>query len=172
MAEEETSDDIAVDKEGQDKIFGLPKKIFFIVISVVVTLIIAANAYLLLTGKDKVQHNPQQAIQNQTLSASDNLLNPANASAQSAAQLEHTDKNDELRTQLFVVRGQVIHLKEENLILIKEIFDLVTKQPQARVNNNASEPTRRNPYNTEDKDFPPIDPYVPIDNTYLNLVSY
>lgn len=163
MAEEEASDDIAVDKEGQDKILGLPKKIFIIVVAVLIVLIIAVTAYFLLAGKDKEQANPQQAIQDQTSTTGDNLINPANTNGQATTQQNQTDKNDELRTQVFELREQVIQLKEENLILKKQIFDLETKQPQAKASNNTVEQPRKNPYDTEIKDFPPIEPYVPVE---------
>lgn len=170
MAEEEKSDDIAIADEGQAKILGLPKKIFFIVIAVVIALIIAGAAYFLLAGKEEPQGSPpEQAVQSQNSldDLGDKLVNSSNRSntdpaqnqANAAVEQKQTEEINNLNAQVFELREQVIQLKEENLILKKQIFDLETQRPQQQSNNNGA----KNPYNTEIKDFPPIEPYVPVD---------
>ena len=159
---EEASEDISIENEGQDKILGLPKKIFIIVVAVVVTLIIAASVYFFLAGKEETNDNSEQNGQNQATPTADKLINPPGNNAQPSAENDQAKEIDDMRIQVFELREQVIQLKEENLILKKQIYDLETAKPQTGNNNNQARPAR-NPYDSKIKDFPPIEPYVPVD---------
>lgn len=177
MAEEDTSDDISIAQD-QAKILGLPKKIFFIVIAVIVALIISASAYFLLTGEDEHSDTEEQNTESSLHGLGSMLADPARNRGQNSSESSSSGQpnqsgqsgdNYELTTQIFELREQIIQLKEENLVLRKQIYDLetgntppLTQQQKLEANPVAEQPYK-NPYSAEIKDYPPIEPYVPVD---------
>lgn len=189
MAEEETSEDISIEDKDQAKILGLPKKLFFIAVAALVLIIGAAGAYFFLASGDKepspTSTNPEQPAQaaqqqgslffpSDSPAQTNQMPSQAPSSApppgQAAQQQGQAASSNQLMSQIFELREQVIQLKEENLILKKQIYDLETgngpkksaSQPETTNPASADQPYK-NPYNSEIKEFPPIEPYVPVD---------
>ncbi|GEM_PF-4682708 len=160
---QDRSDDDALEEvvSSSAKILGLPKKTAIIAAAVFLVVVIAASLYFFLaTGKDE---QVETALQ-----TSDSLEAITPSDAQQAAALIKTDEINTLQTEVFDLREKVIQLKEENLVLKKKIYDFETNVPastqqQSNQASSSSNSQFKPGEPIEFKDFPPIEPAVPVE---------
>lgn len=186
---EETSDDISIEGEGKEKILGLPKKTFFIAVAALTVILLAVAGYLFFAAGDKptgtidpianTQQNQNGAEQGSSVffPSGDSTANGQNAPSANQPQAPTPQANqtmpansNQMMEHIFDLREQAIQLKEENLLLKKRIYDLETGNGTNNANTTSQQSTNpsdnqpyKNPYDKEIKDFPPIEPYVPVD---------
>lgn len=158
MAQDRTDDELVEEGIAGAKILGLPKKTAIIAASALLVVIIAASSYFLLAGE-----KAPEEVASQTPGNSE-ILNPIEQK-QAATSIDTDEKMTSLQTEVFDLREQIIQLKEENLVLKKQIYDFETQKPNPTQQNN--DLTKLNPYKKsqplEFKDYPPIEPAVPVE---------
>lgn len=161
MAQDRSDDDVLEEgASSSTKILGLPKKTAIISASALLIIVIAAGIYFFLAaGKDEQIETALQIPDNQ-----ETMTPPGTVQATASIK---TDEIITLQTEVFDLREQVIQLKEENLVLKKKIYDFETNVPASTQQPNNQASSSNNQFKPgepiEFKDFPPIEPAVPVE---------